>query len=139
MFVVSEDSPYPDEAWRFVQFIMSDEGYTAYTGIGGVIPTTRSVANLPRFSEDPMMQIFLNQPMAPIQPFYRISRALEMIGAYIERFCYGRITADDLLVRAERDIDALLAPNKREILTSAAAEYQPYPGKIRPQKDKAPE
>lgn len=114
MFVVTQDSKNTNAAWRFVDFIMSDEGYEAYTGIGGVFPTTRSVAALPQFTEDPMIRTFLNQEMAPVQAFYRVSRALEVLGAYIERFCYGRISMDEMLDRAERDINAILAPNKRQ-------------------------
>ena len=113
MFVVNNDSPNPDAAWRFVQFLLSDEGYTAYTGIGGIIPTTKSIAALPQYSENPMMQTFIHQEMAPVRPFFRMSRALEVIGAYIERFCYGRLSAEETLIRAERDVNALLAPNKR--------------------------
>ena len=112
MFVVSEDSPNPDAAWRFVQFLLSDEGYIEYTGIGGVIPTTKSVAALPQFSDDPMMQTFIHQEMAPVRPFYRMSRVLDVIGAYVERFCYGRMTVEEALAGAERDVNALLEPNK---------------------------
>lgn len=113
MFTVSEGAPDKEAAWRFVEFLMSDEAYTRYASVGGILPTTRSVAALPQYSEDPHIQVFLNQQVAPPNPFPRVARAMDMLGAYIERFCYQRIEADDMLERAERDINALLARNQR--------------------------
>ena len=113
MFAVSADSPHPDAAWRFAQFIMSDESYTRYTEAAGVVPTTASVAALPRYAEDTDMQVFLNQPARNVGAFPRASRAGDILGAYIERFAYGQIEADDLLERATRDVNAVLAPNRR--------------------------
>jgi hypothetical protein len=42
-----------------------------------------------------------------------MARASDIIGAYVERFCYGRIGIDDMLDRAQRDVDALLDRNKQ--------------------------
>jgi hypothetical protein len=37
-----------------------------------------------------------------------MDRALETLGAYIERFCYGHLTIDQTLDRAEKEVNALL-------------------------------
>ena len=96
-------------AWGFVQFLMEDEAYTRYAAIGGVMPATRTVAALPEYRDDPVIGVFLKQDVAPTNTFEGADRALDMLGAYIERFCYGRLSLDETLERAERDINALLA------------------------------
>ena len=118
LFAVSTDSPHPDAAWRFAEFLMSDEGYTRYTQATSVVPTTASIASLPRYTEDPQMQTFLDQPARNTGGFPRASRAADILGAYIERFAYGHLTADEVLERATRDIDAVLAPNRRTVSSS---------------------
>ncbi len=117
MFAVSGDSPHPDPAWRFAEFLTSDSSYARYASAGGVLPMTASVASLPAYQGDPGMQVFLRQAARSTGGFPRANRAADILGAYIERFCYGHLTADQVLERATRDIDAVLAPNRR----SAAA------------------
>lgn len=119
LFAVSEDSPNPDAAWRFAEFLLSDSVYARYTSAAGVLPVTESVAALPRYVEDEGMQVFLNQPARDAGGFPRASRAADILGAYIERFCYGHLDAETTLERAARDVDAVLAPNRR--LTADAA------------------
>jgi multiple sugar transport system substrate-binding protein len=119
MFAVSADSPNPDAAWRFAQFLRGDPGYTRYTGIGGIIPSSESVADLPQYSDSPHMSVFLEQPARSPGGFPRASRAMDILGAYVERFCYGGIDAQDMLTRAERDVNAILAPNRRDDTVAA--------------------
>ena len=113
MFAVSADSPHPEPAWEFAEFLLSDEGYTRYTEAAGVLPVTESVASLPRYASDSLMQVFLDQPAKNAGGFPNASRAADILGAYIERFCYGQIGAEEALERAERDVNAVLASNRR--------------------------
>ena len=113
LWVVSKDSPHQEAAWRFIQFLMEDEAYEKYASIGGILPATRSIAALPQYSEDEHLKVFLEQQAAVPTMFPRISRAEDILGAYIERFCYGRLEAEEVLERAQRDIDALLARNQK--------------------------
>ncbi len=113
LWVVSKDSPHREAAWRFITFLLSDASYSRYVAIGGVLPMTRSVASLPKYSEDPYVKVFLEQEVAPTNLFPRAGRASDILGAYLERFCYGRIGAEEMLERAERDVNALLARNRR--------------------------
>lgn len=112
MIVVSADSPNKDESWRLVEFLMSDEVYSRYADIGGVIPVTKSMSALPRYADDPDIQVFMDQEIAEVIPFPRYQRAVEIIGEYIERFCYGQITSEEFLERAEREVNDLLASNE---------------------------
>ncbi len=111
LWVVSKDSPHQEAAWRFIQFLMQDEMYSRYVGIGGILPVTRSVAA--QYADDPYIKTFLDQEVAAPPPFPRVGRALDILGAYVERFCYGHLDAGEMLDRAQRDIDALLIRNQR--------------------------
>ena len=109
---VSDQSAHPEEAWQFIDFLMSKEVHARYASIGGVIPVTKSVASMPEFQNDPHLKVFLNQPMKPANVFPNVGRAKGMLGAYIERFCYGRMSIDETLSRAEKEVNALLRRNR---------------------------
>jgi multiple sugar transport system substrate-binding protein len=113
VYSVSRDSPHPEAAWRFIEFLMQDEAYERYTEIGGLLPVTRSVAELPQFRDDPFLNAFIQQRVQSPTPFPRIQQATEILGAYIERFTYGHMDADEMLRRAERDVNAVLVRNRR--------------------------
>lgn len=113
MFAVSRDSPHPDAAWRFARFLMSDSVYVRYAAGGSVVPALRSVARRPAYTGDPRWRVFLEQPARLSGGFPRAGRALDILGAYIEQFCYGRLEAGEMLRLAERDMNAVLAPNRR--------------------------
>jgi len=111
-YAVSESTEHKDEAWRFIQFLMEDEAYSRYVSIGGVLPLTRSVAESPPFTADSVMQVFLSQEVRSPGAFPMVPRASDIMGGYLEQFAYGRIEADELLERAERDVNAVLARNR---------------------------
>lgn len=121
MYAVSEESEHREEAWRFIQFLMQDDAYSRYVGIGGILPTTRSVAQSARFRSDPVMQVFLNQEVRTPGSFPMVARASDVMGGYIEQYCYGRIGSDELLSRAERDVNAVLARNRSDRSGETAA------------------
>ena len=117
LWVVSKDSPHQEAAWRFIQFLMQDEMYSQYVKIGGILPVTRSVAD--QYADDEHIKVFLEQDVAAPDPFPRVGRALDILGAYVERFCYGHLDAEEMLERAERDVNALLIRNRRRGETDA--------------------
>ena len=114
LWVVSKDSPQQEAAWGFIEFLMSDDAYNRYTALGLILPATRSVAAQPRYRDDPYYSVFLDQQVAPPTTHPRVGRAEDIIGGYIERFCYGHIGAEEMLERAQHDVDALLARNRRQ-------------------------
>ncbi len=122
VFVVSKDSPHQEAAWRFVEFLMQDEAYSRYASIGGLLPITRSVAALPRYREDLQLNVFLEQEVVAYESFPRIAKATEMLGAYLERFMYGHLTAREMLDRAEHDINGILSRNRRRDAETARAQ-----------------
>lgn len=111
---VSTQTAHPEASWRFVEFLMSPETRARYASIGGVIPVTRSVATRPEFRDDPYLSTFLEQDVKKVNLFPRAGRATGRLGAYIERFCYGRMSVEETLSRAEREVNALLRRNQDE-------------------------
>ena len=109
MFVVPTDSKVSEKAWQLIDYMMSDEVYKRYAAIGGVVPTLSTVASDSMFVSDAKLNIFMQQDMEAIPPFPRMYQATDILGAYIERFCYGQLTVEEALNRAERDINAILA------------------------------
>ena len=109
---VSKASPNAADAWRFISFLMGDEAYGRYIAIGGILPMTKSVAASPSVRADSVMQVFLRQPVVSPGSFPQVQRASEVLGAYLERYVYGLVTRDELLERAERDVNAVLAANR---------------------------
>ena len=110
-FVVSSDSKYKDEAWRFLEFLMQDGPYARYMRTVGELPMLKSVAEQPEFSDDPARRVFIEQPVraSPKLPYDK--RSMEIIGAYIERFAYGHLTLDETLRRMTNDVDAHVQTN----------------------------
>ncbi len=109
---VSTQTAHPEASWRFVEFLMSPSTRARYASIGGVIPVTKSVASRPEFRGDPYLSVFLKQHVKNANLFPHAGRAQGRLGAYIERFCYGRISAEEALQRAEREVNALLRRNQ---------------------------
>jgi ABC-type glycerol-3-phosphate transport system substrate-binding protein len=125
VWTVSSQTPHPTASWRFVEFLMSKEAYARYASIGGVVPVTRSVAQMPEYAEDPYLKVFLDQRMKAPEVFPRLGRAEGILGAYIERFCYGRMGVDETLRRAADNVNALLARPPRGGRVPASAGRPP--------------
>lgn len=115
VWTVSDQSAHPEEAWRFVEFLMSKEAYSRYAEIGGVVPVTKSVAEMPQFRDDPYLKTFLEQDLRPPEVFPRLGRAQGILGAYIERFTYGRMGVEETLRQAELDVNALLRRRRQTV------------------------
>ncbi len=52
-FVVSKDSKHPDQAWKFIQFALSEAGQKRLAQLGFAIPVLKTVANSPAYLEQP--------------------------------------------------------------------------------------
>jgi len=125
VWTVSSQTPHPTASWRFIEFLMSEEAYARYASIGGVVPVTKSVAAREPFAQDPYLQVFLNQRMKAPDVFPRENRAKAILGAHIERFCYGRTGIDETLRRAEENVNALLdQPPRGRALPAAAPQVE---------------
>lgn len=106
--VVNSESPHQEESWRFLEYLLSDEPYLRYVRAVKAQPILRSVAALPEFNQDPRLKVYADQPVFLPPKFAHDKYSLEIIGNYIERFCYKRITAEDAIRRMTDEINAQL-------------------------------
>lgn len=113
LFVVSADSPNQEAAWRWIAYLRTPKAYNKYLDIGGVMPSIQWAADQPAYRDDPHLRVFLEQAVAPTPSIPNIARAMEILGTYIEQFCYGKIGLDEMLARAERDVNAILMRNEK--------------------------
>lgn len=104
--VVSSESPYQEEAWRFLEFLLREEVYLRYVTAVKAQPILKSVAALPRFSENPDLLTYANQEVYLPPKFAHDKNSLEVIGTYVERFAYGHLTAREALRRMTDEINA---------------------------------
>ncbi len=109
--VVSNAAPHKEAAWRFIEFLVSDAPYLRYMRTLNELPMLKSVAQLPEFQDDPNVRTFLEQPVYTPPKFAHDKRSLGILGAYIERFVYGHLGAEEMLERADSEIDAHLRNN----------------------------
>ncbi len=103
--VVNSESPNKEEAWRFLEFLLSDDVYLRYVTAVRAQPILKSVAALPQFSDDPRLVTYATQPVYLPPKFAHDKNSLEVIGTYVERFAYGHLTAEEALRRMTDEIN----------------------------------
>jgi multiple sugar transport system substrate-binding protein len=74
-FVVSKDSKYPDEAWKFIQFALSEAGQKRLAELGFAIPVLKNVAESDAYLKQPGdldQEVFLDAlAYARMKPVFR--------------------------------------------------------------------
>ncbi len=74
-FVVSKDSKHPDQAWKFIQFSLSEAGQKRLAQLGFAIPVLKTVANSPDYLQQPGdldQKVFLDAlQYAHMKPVFR--------------------------------------------------------------------
>lgn len=104
--VVNSDSPNKEDAWRFLEFLLSDEPYYRYVKAVRAQPILKSIAMRPEFNQHPGLQTYANQPVYLPPKFAHDKNSLEVIGTYVERFAYGHLDADEAVRRMTDEINA---------------------------------
>ncbi len=104
--VVNSESPHKEEAWRFLEFLLSDDAYLRYARAVKAQPILRSIAALPEFHQNPDLQVYANQPVYLPPKFAHDKNSLEVIGTYVERFAYGHLNAEEAVRRMTDEINA---------------------------------
>ena len=106
--VVNSESPHQEDAWRFLEFLLQDAPYQRYVQTVNAQPILKSVADLPEFKDNELLQIYRNQPVYLPPKFAHDKYSLEIIGSYVERFAYGHLSAEETVERMTNDINVQL-------------------------------
>jgi multiple sugar transport system substrate-binding protein len=117
-FVIGKASKYPDQAWEFVKYCLSEAGQTRLTELGLAIPVLKSVATSPVFLEQKMVdinqQVFLDSldfsKMKPVVKGYEEWAAA--IGDGMSTIWMGEADLNSTLDTVVPEADAVLANNQ---------------------------
>jgi multiple sugar transport system substrate-binding protein len=117
-FVVAKESKYPDAAWEFVKYCLSETGQKRLTELGLAIPVLESVANSPVFLKQSMVdinqQVFLDSlafaKMKPVVKGYDEWAAA--IGDGMAPIWLGEAELNPTLDEVVPAADAVLEANK---------------------------
>jgi multiple sugar transport system substrate-binding protein len=117
-FVVAKDSKYPDAAWEFIKYCLSQTGQTRLTELGLAIPVLESVANSPVFLDQTMVkinqQVFLDSlAFARMKPVFKgYDEWASTIGDGMAPIWLGEADLNTTLDTVVPQADAVLAKNK---------------------------
>ncbi len=117
-FVIAKDSKHPDEAWKFIEYVLSPAGQTALAELGLAIPVLKSVAESPVFLEqktaDINQQMFLDSlAFAHMKPVFKgYDEWSAAVGDGMATIWTGETELDPTLDEAVQAADAVLAKNQ---------------------------
>ncbi|MFA7109307.1 MAG: extracellular solute-binding protein [Sphaerochaetaceae bacterium] len=107
--VLFKDSKHPKEAWKFVQYLLSDKAQLKMAE-AGMIPTTKTAIEKLDTSETPFLDTFIKQLEStkiriPSKNFTEIDNYLIVV---FEKIIRGELSAEDALTEAAIKVDELL-------------------------------
>ena len=117
-FVMAKDSKHPDEAWKFIEYVLSPAGQTALAELGLAIPVLKPVAESPVFLEqktaDINQQVFLDSlAFAHMKPVFKgYDEWSAAVGDGMATIWTGETELDPTLDEAVQAADAVLAKNQ---------------------------
>jgi multiple sugar transport system substrate-binding protein len=108
--VMFKSAKNKDAAWKFIQFVLSDEAQTAMAKTGQM-PVTQSASASPVMKEAGYYDVYVEQlkdarPRTPVPNWNKIDKVL---GDTFELVFRDKATPKDALDKAAKEIDALLA------------------------------
>lgn len=115
--VVSSTTKHPDEAWKFVQFVVSEAGQTKLSELGFAIPVLDAVATGPAYLEQAAKgnhKVFVDAlDYAHTKPSFRgYEEWATVIGDTLSAVWVGDMSMDDALAEIPAAADEALANNQ---------------------------
>jgi len=117
-FVVAKDSKHPDEAWKFIEYVLSPTGQSRLAEMGLAIPVLKSVAESPVFLKQKMVdinqQVFLDSlKFAHLKPVFKgYDEWSAAVGDGMATIWTGEAELNTTLDEVVKQADAVLAKNK---------------------------
>lgn len=107
--VMFEGSKHPNEAWKFMQFMLSEETQVKMASVG-LIPTVKKAASSDKLKDVYYLPTFVNELESAYTrtPSAQWSKISDRLGLAFETIIKKKGTAKDELDKAAKDIDALL-------------------------------
>jgi multiple sugar transport system substrate-binding protein len=117
-FVVAKDSKHPDEAFAFIQYVLSASGQTKLAELGFACPVLKSVAESPVFLQQKSstlnQQVFLDSlTFSHMKPVFKgYDEWASVVGDGMGAVWRGEAELNPTLDQIVKDADAVLAKNK---------------------------
>lgn len=107
--VIFSNSKHPEEAWTFMQFLMTEEPQTIMAQTG-MIPTNMKAANSDKVLAVPFIKPYIEQlrTAKPRTPHPNWGKIEESLNLAFERAIRGEATAKEALDQAAQEIDSFL-------------------------------
>ena len=115
--VISSQTPHPDEAWKFVEFVISEAGQQQLSELGFAIPVIESLANSPVYLDQTAKgnhKVFLDSlEFAHVKPSFRgYEEWSSAVGDLLYEAWLGAMSIDDALAEIGPAADDALAANQ---------------------------
>lgn len=117
-FVVAKASKYPDQAFKFIQFVLSSAGQTRLADLGFSCPVLKTVAESPAFLQQKgssiNQQVFLDGlAYAHMKPVFKgYDEWASVVGDGLGAVWRGEAELNPTLDEIVKEADAVLAKNK---------------------------
>jgi multiple sugar transport system substrate-binding protein len=120
-WVISKNTEYPEESWRFLKYFTGKEASISMAKTGRFVPARRSVAESPVFLETspPEHNVYFldlirasNKVFVPRFPRYK--RLDKVFKTNFQYLMEGRTTVDECVAKIEEDINQLITEIQKE-------------------------
>lgn len=110
VFVITKKSKFPNEAWKLMRFILRTDNQRDYCKVAGFLPSSKSAANDPFFTDDPINKGFFEA--LKCGKFYvkidKSSAITTILRAEVQSAASGQKSIDQALKSIQKQIDQLL-------------------------------
>lgn len=108
--LVTKDSEHPEEAFKFLYWVMQPEQYQEFIASTGLLPFLKCAAEMPEIANDPIMSVVLTQPnVVAVPELPRLYEMENIAGKAIEVVMYNKLGVKEALDKAAEEINKILA------------------------------
>ncbi|ADL08478.1 ABC transporter substrate-binding protein [Thermosediminibacter oceani] len=108
---INKYSKHPEEAWKFIEFVTSEEGQKISALYGGVLPTLKSLYQDKEILEKnpywaDFYDAFITAKPRPVSPFY--TQMSDSMQINFHKALTGEITAEQAIKNIEKDLNEII-------------------------------
>ncbi len=105
---VSDKSKEKEAAWTFLEWLMKPEVFARWQKEIGSIPLLQSIADMPYFQNNEILSGFAMQPLWDVPQHEKLYEIKIILGDYLEKACYKKLTPQEALDQAAKEISKIL-------------------------------
>ena len=105
---VSAQSKEKEAAWTFLEWLMKPEVFVRWQKRLGSIPLLQPIADMPYFQNNEILSGFVKQPLWNVPKHEKLYEIKIILGDYLEKACYEKLTPQEALDQAANEINKIL-------------------------------